>query len=68
MIVEKDAEGRVTRIHENAVPLDETDIPGGDAVQFVLEINGGLAKRLGIEVGSELRHPIVGAEAAWPCD
>ena len=63
-----DAEGRVTRIHENAVPLDETDIPGGDAVQFVLEINGGLATRLGIEVGSELRHPIIGAEAAWPCD
>lgn len=63
-----DATGRVTRIHENAVPLDETGIPGGDAVQFVLEINGGLARRLGIEEGSELRHPIIGSKAAWPCE
>ena len=60
--------GRVTRIHENAVPLDETSIPGGDDVQFVLEINGGLSKRLGIEVGSELRHPAIGDSAAWPCE
>ncbi len=63
-----DESGRVTRIHENAVPLDETSIPGGDDVQFVLEINGGLSKRLGIEVGSELRHPAIGDSAAWPCE
>ena len=63
-----DETGTVTRIHENAVPLDETGIPGGDDVQFVLEINGGLARRLGIGVGSELRHPAVGAEAAWSCE
>jgi len=63
-----DETGTVTRIHENAVPLDETGIPGGDQVQFVLEINGGLAGRLGIEVGSELRHPAIGDDAAWPCE
>ncbi|MDH5454180.1 MAG: DUF192 domain-containing protein, partial [Paracoccaceae bacterium] len=38
-----DQTGTVTRVHENAVPLDETGIRGGDGVQFVLEINGGLA-------------------------
>ena len=27
-----DATGRVTHIHENAIPLDETGIPGGDDV------------------------------------
>lgn len=63
-----DATGRVTHIHENAIPLDETGIPGGDDVQYVLEINGGLARRLGVEVGSELRHPVIGEAAAWPCD
>ena len=63
-----DQTGTVTRVHENAVPLDETGIPGGDGVQFVLEINGGLAARLGIEPGSELRHPAIGDGAAWPCE
>lgn len=60
-------EGRVLKVHENAVPLDETPIDGGDGVQYVLEINGGLAERIGIAAGSELRHPSIGREAAWPC-
>lgn len=60
-------EGVVTRVHENATPLDETPIPGGDGVQFVLEINGGLAADLGIEPGDEARHPRIGEGAAWPC-
>ncbi len=63
-----DENGVVTRIHENAVPLDETGIDGGPGVQFVLEINGGLAARLGLDVGDEMRHPAIeGETAAWPC-
>ncbi len=63
-----DRSGTVTRIHENAEPLDETPIPGGDAVLAVLELNGGMAGRLGIAPGSELRHPGLPQEhAAWPC-
>lgn len=60
-------DGVVTRIHENAVPGDETPIPGGDEVQFVLEIGGGLSEALELEPGSEARHPAIGAGAAWPC-
>jgi uncharacterized protein len=64
-----DETGTVTHIHENAVPLDETTIDGGPGVQAVLEINGGLSSRLGIDVGSELRHPGLAQDrAAWPCD
>ena len=63
-----DKRGVVQRVHENAVPLDETGIDGGDGIQFVLEINGGLAGRLGIVDGAELRHPAIGADAAWPCE
>lgn len=63
-----DENGVVTRVHENAIPGDLTGIDGGDDVQFVLEINGGLARRLGIVEGSELRHPAIGETAAWPCD
>lgn len=63
-----DETGRITHIHENAVPLDETPIPGGDGVQFVLEINGGLSARLGIAVGDAMQHPAIGANAALPCE
>lgn len=64
-----DSTGRVTRVHSDAVPGDLTPIDGGDGVQFVLEINGGLARRMGIAEGAELRHPAIDpALAAWPCD
>ena len=63
-----DATGRVTRVHEGAIPRDETPIDGGPGVAVVLEINGGLAARLGIAPGTELRHPALDqALAAWPC-
>lgn len=61
------SDGTVTRIHREAIPLDETPIPGGNAVQFVLEINGGLAERLGIEEGAIMQHPAIGPDAALPC-
>ncbi len=63
-----DATGTVQRIHENAVPLSEETIPGGDNIQYVLEINGGLARQLGLTEGAQLRHPAIpAATAAWPC-
>lgn len=67
-IIFLDGTGTVARVHENAVPLDETSIPGGSDIQFVLEINGGLAAQFGIAPGTELRHPAIGDDAAWPCE
>ncbi|MCG6901107.1 MAG: DUF192 domain-containing protein [Rhodobacter sp.] len=62
-------DGVVRHIHENAVPLDRSLIPGGDGILAVLEINGGMSSLLGITVGSQLRHPMLDqAIAAWPCD
>ena len=64
-----DDTGRVTRVHALAKPLDQTPIDGGDGVRFVLEINGGLAKRLGITAGSVMRNPLVDqATAVWACN
>ncbi len=63
-----DPTGRVTRVHANAVPGDLTSIDGGEGVQYILEINGGLARRLGIAEGAELRHPAIGPDAAWECE
>ena len=63
-----DRTGTIRRIHSMAVPGDLTSIPGGDDIFAVLEINGGLAKSYGIDVGSVMRHPaFAGGPAAWPC-
>lgn len=61
-----DEQGRVVKVHSNATPLDETPIPGGDGIQYVLEINGGLSKMLGISPGSELQHPAI-SNPSWSC-
>jgi uncharacterized membrane protein (UPF0127 family) len=64
-----DETGTVTHIHENAIPLDETGIDGGDGVVAVLEINGGLSGQFGLTVGSEMRHPSFDqTAAAWACE
>jgi uncharacterized protein len=63
-----DGAGRVTRVHSNAVPQDLTAIDGGADVRYVLEINAGLAKRMGISEGSEMRAAAIAqSDAIWPC-
>jgi uncharacterized protein len=60
--------GRVTRVHDMAAPGDLTPIDGGEGAQFVLEINGGLASRLGLAEGAEMRSDQIDpGAAAWPC-
>jgi uncharacterized protein len=62
-------DGGVRRIRRMARPHDTTPIPGGSDIRFVLEIPGGLAARLGLPEGAEMRHPVVDQTAAlWPCD
>ena len=64
-----DGAGRVTAVHENAVPGDLTPIPGPADTLMVLEIGGGLARRIGLAPGAALRHPAVPQSgAAWACD
>lgn len=63
-----DQTGVVQRIHQSAIPGDETNIPGGDQIQYVLEINGGMSALLGITEGTQMQHPaITTPDAAWPC-
>jgi hypothetical protein len=53
------ADGRVHRVHERAQPLDETPIPAGAPVRYVLEINGGLAAKLGLKAGDVVKHALI---------
>ena len=69
-----DETGVIRHIHVNARPHDETPIPGavpGDPNperQFILEIAGGEAARLGLEVGQAMASLAVDQrQAAWPC-
>jgi len=63
-----DASGTVRRIGHEAQPHDTRPVFGGNAIQTVLEINGGMARRIGISPGWEMRHPAVDQDvAAWPC-
>lgn len=62
-----DETGTLKHIHSMAQPLDETPIFGGDGIQFVLEVNGGIAERFGIAVGDVMQHPSVSDAAIWPC-
>lgn len=61
-----DENGRVVKVHSNAIPGDLTAIPGQGKVQYVFEINGGLAAQLGIKPGAQLRHPAI-FSPIWPC-
>lgn len=63
-----DQTGTVLAVHPMAVPLDETPINGGEGVMFVVEINGGLARTLGLGAGAVILHPAIDpALAKWPC-
>ena len=49
--------GTVTRVVANAEPLSETTIPSGPPCIAVLELNGGVAAKIGLKVGDKVRHP-----------
>jgi hypothetical protein len=51
-------DGRIITIAENTTPLSLAPIPSGGAARGVLEINGGLSKKLGIKVGDRVRHAL----------
>ena len=64
-----DFKGQVTSIHRDAIPHDTSLIDGGREVTAALEVNAGVASRLGINVGSQIRHLSFDPQsAAWPCE
>ena len=51
-----DRTGRVINIAENTEPLSERIIPSGGPAFAVLEVNAGVARRIGLKAGDRLRH------------
>lgn len=56
-------DGRIVNIHERAVPQSTASIPSAGPVIGVLELNGGMAARLGIRPGDRVVHPALGTAA-----
>jgi uncharacterized membrane protein (UPF0127 family) len=50
-------QGRIVSIQKQAQPFDETPLPSFAPAKGVLEIQGGLADKLGIKVGHQIIHP-----------
>jgi len=56
------ADGRIANIAESTEPMSTRVIPSRGLVRAVLEVAGGTAKRLGIEVGDRVAHPMFGSD------
>lgn len=56
------ADGIVHHIHQRAEPLNETTLDSRGPVRYVLEINGGLASKLGLKPGDRVKHAIIGGK------
>jgi hypothetical protein len=52
------ADGSIARIAERTEPLSTRTIPSGEPVLSVLEINGGIAEKLGIKAGDKVEHKL----------
>ncbi len=53
-------DGTITHIHENAKPQSDAIISSRGPVKYVLELNGGRSKALGIKPGDTARSPQIG--------
>ncbi|MCE1235821.1 MAG: DUF192 domain-containing protein [Hyphomicrobiales bacterium] len=51
------ADGVILSIAPDATPLSEATIGSGGPVRFVLEVNAGVAAKLGLRPGDRLIHP-----------
>jgi len=53
-------DGKVTHIEENTEPLSEAIISSHGPAFAVLEVNAGVAKKLGLKPGDAVRHKMFG--------
>lgn len=51
--------GRIVSIRKNTTPFSTDIIPSGGMVRFAIEVDAGVATRLGLEKGDRVRHPVI---------
>lgn len=53
------ADGTVVNIAENTVPMSEASVPSKAPVRFVLEVNAGITRKLGLKAGDRVVHQLM---------
>lgn len=53
------ANGTVVNIAENTVPMSEASVPSQAPVRFVLEVNAGITRKLGLKPGDHVVHQLI---------
>ncbi|MCZ3378529.1 DUF192 domain-containing protein [Rhizobium sp. AG207R] len=57
-----DQKGVITHIQENAVPYSEAIISSGGPVAYVIELNAGIVRKLGLAVGDTVTSATISAK------
>lgn len=55
-------DGSIGKVHDSAKPQDLTSVKSDGPAMAVLELNGGVAKKLGIVAGDTVHHTFFGNE------
>jgi uncharacterized membrane protein (UPF0127 family) len=53
-------DGTVVNVAQDTEPLSERTIPSAGPALAVLEVNAGVARRIGLKAGDKVRHPLFG--------
>ncbi len=53
-------DGTIIKVHDSAIPNDLTSVKSDGPASAVLELNGGVAKTLGIKPGDKVHHAFFG--------
>lgn len=53
------SDGTIALIRENTVPFSENIVSSGEPVAYVVELNAGVAKKLGLRAGDKALHPVI---------
>jgi uncharacterized membrane protein (UPF0127 family) len=61
-----DEGGAIRTIREKAEPLSEAIIDSRVPVAYVLELNGGTARKLGIRTGDRVESPVISGRGGQP--
>ncbi|MGU3577190.1 DUF192 domain-containing protein [Brucellaceae bacterium C25G] len=52
-------DGTIAVIRENTTPFSENIVSSGEPVAYVIELNAGMAKTLGLQAGDKAVHPAI---------
>jgi len=57
-----DKDGKVVTVAERTTPFSTDIISSGEPVDYVLELNGGVSRLIGLKAGDRISHPLFDTE------